>query len=56
MSSVVGEGPKPRLSVLDLVALSEGMTAGEAIAHSVRAAQIAEEHNYARFWVAEHHN
>ncbi|AIK86334.1 LLM class flavin-dependent oxidoreductase [Corynebacterium glutamicum] len=56
MSSVVGEDPKPRLSVLDLVALSEGMTAGEAIAHSVRAAQIAEEHNYARFWVAEHHN
>lgn len=42
--------------MLDLVALSEGMTAGEAIAHSVRAAQIAEEHNYARFWVAEHHN
>ncbi|ANE05098.1 LLM class flavin-dependent oxidoreductase [Corynebacterium crudilactis] len=56
MVSVVGEQPKPRLSVLDLVALSEGMTAGEAIAHTVRAAQIAEEHEYARFWVAEHHN
>lgn len=47
---------KPRLSVLDLVALSEGMTAGEAIAHSVEAAQIAEASGYARYWVAEHHN
>lgn len=47
---------KPRLSVLDLVAISEGMTAGEAIAHSVEAAQAAEATGYARYWVAEHHN
>lgn len=47
---------KPRLSVLDLVALSDGMTAGEAIAHSVEAAQIAEASGYVRYWLAEHHN
>lgn len=47
---------KPRLSVLDLVAISEGMTAGEAIAHSVEAAQTAEATGYVRYWVAEHHN
>ncbi len=48
--------PKPRLSVLDLVSISEGMTAGEAIAHSVEAAQVAEATGYERYWVAEHHN
>lgn len=47
---------KPRLSVLDLVALSEGMTAGQAIAHSVEAARIAEATGYERYWLAEHHN
>lgn len=47
---------KPRLSVLDLVALSEGMTAGQAIAHSVESAQVAEATGYARYWLAEHHN
>lgn len=47
---------KPRLSVLDLVALSEGMTAGQAIAHSVEAARVAEATGYERYWLAEHHN
>lgn len=46
----------PRLSVLDLVALSEGMDAGTAIRHSVEAARIAEDAGYTRYWVAEHHN
>ncbi|MBQ0140814.1 MAG: LLM class flavin-dependent oxidoreductase [Kurthia sp.] len=45
-----------KLSVLDLVAVGEGMTAGEAIHNSVELAQKAEELGYERYWFAEHHN
>lgn len=43
------------LSVLDLVPIREGGTAGEAYAATVRLAQVAEHAGYKRFWVAEHH-
>lgn len=45
-----------KLSVLDLVAVGEGFTAGEAIQNSVHLAQKAEELGYERYWFAEHHN
>ncbi len=44
------------LSVLDLVPVSSGSTARDAIAASVEAARVAEASGYRRFWVAEHHN
>lgn len=44
------------LSVLDLVPVSSGSNAREAIAASVDAARAAEASGYRRFWVAEHHN
>jgi len=43
------------LSVLDLVPVREGGTVGEAMAEAALLAQTAEQHGYARFWVAEHH-
>ena len=43
------------LSVLDLVPIREGGTAGEALAAAARLAQVAEAAGYKRFWVAEHH-
>lgn len=45
-----------KLSVLDLVAVGEGFTAGEAIQNSVHLAQKVEELGYERYWFAEHHN
>lgn len=48
-------GPVP-LSVLDLVSVSSGSGAAEAIEASVRSARAAEEAGYRRYWVAEHHN
>lgn len=45
-----------KLSVLDLVAVGEGMTAAQAINNSVELAQKAEELGYERYWFAEHHN
>ncbi|MBP2331423.1 LLM class flavin-dependent oxidoreductase [Corynebacterium freneyi] len=47
---------RPPLSVLDLVPVSAGSTAAEAIAATVEAARAAETSGYKRFWVAEHHN
>ncbi|WP_029088472.1 LLM class flavin-dependent oxidoreductase [Brevibacterium album] len=44
------------LSILDLVSISEGETAREAIAASVRGARLADELGYHRLWFAEHHN
>ncbi|GHG06789.1 luciferase [Deinococcus piscis] len=44
------------LSVLDLFPVSEAMTAGEALEHSLRLAELADTAGYARYWVAEHHN
>ena len=43
------------LSVLDLISIREGSDASQALAESARAAQVAEEEGYKRYWVAEHH-
>ncbi|MCU1361933.1 MAG: Luciferase-like monooxygenase [Ilumatobacteraceae bacterium] len=43
------------LSVLDLVPISSGSTARQALANSVHLAQRAEAAGYRRFWLAEHH-
>lgn len=44
------------LSILDLVSISEGSTAQQAIADSLSAARLADELGYTRLWFAEHHN
>ena len=44
------------LSVLDLVPITAGSTAGEALQRSLELARHAESLGYRRFWVAEHHN
>lgn len=44
------------VSVLDLVAISEGQTAKDALADMVSLAQHVEKLNYKRFWLSEHHN
>ena len=43
------------LSVLDLVPISSGSTARQALANSVDLARRAECQGYLRYWVAEHH-
>ncbi len=44
------------LSVLDLSPITQGSTAGQALANSLDLARHAEKFGYRRFWVAEHHN
>src|SRR6202158_2907398 len=44
------------VSVLDLVGMRTGESAGSAIARSVNLAQHAERLGYTRFWLAEHHS
>ena len=43
------------LAVLDLVPVSSGSTASQALRNSVDLAQEAERLGYARYWFAEHH-
>src|ERR1700678_1729028 len=43
------------LSVLDLVPVSSGSTAGQALRNSIDLAHEAERLGYARYWFAEHH-
>jgi alkanesulfonate monooxygenase SsuD/methylene tetrahydromethanopterin reductase-like flavin-dependent oxidoreductase (luciferase family) len=43
------------LAVLDLVPISSGSTAAQALRNSIDLAQQAERLGYARFWFAEHH-
>ncbi|MEV6129087.1 LLM class flavin-dependent oxidoreductase [Streptomyces violaceusniger] len=43
------------LAVLDLVPISSGSTAAEALRNSIDLAQQAERFGYARHWFAEHH-
>jgi luciferase family oxidoreductase group 1 len=52
------EGPSQpvRMSVLDLVPVSRGVTPGEALHRSAALAHRAEELGYHRYWVAEHHS
>jgi luciferase family oxidoreductase group 1 len=44
------------VSVLDLVGMRTGETAGSAIARSVALAKFAEQWGYRRYWLAEHHS
>lgn len=44
------------LSILDLVSISEGSTARDAIAASMHSARLADQWGYHRLWFAEHHN
>ena len=44
------------VSILDLVPIRPGETAGTALAASVELAQLAEKCQYRRVWYAEHHN
>ena len=44
------------LSVLDLVSMWNGETAGEAIRESLEMARYVERLGYTRYWFAEHHN
>ncbi|MFG3304097.1 LLM class flavin-dependent oxidoreductase [Streptomyces wuyuanensis] len=50
-----GTAPVP-LSVLDLVTVGSGSTAGQALSTSVELARLAERRGYHRHWVAEHHS
>src|SRR5690606_15188105 len=52
---VVDTQMKFALSVLDLVPVTAGSTATEAIGQMVELAQRAEALGYTRFWLAEHH-
>lgn len=45
-----------KLSILDQVPISKGMTSTEALANSVKIAQLGDELGYERMWFAEHHN
>lgn len=43
-------------SILDLCPIVQGSTPAQAFSNSVALAQLAEELDYRRFWLAEHHN
>jgi alkanesulfonate monooxygenase SsuD/methylene tetrahydromethanopterin reductase-like flavin-dependent oxidoreductase (luciferase family) len=43
------------LAVLDLVPISSGSSAGQALQNSIDLAQQAEQFGYTRYWYAEHH-
>ncbi|MER6179826.1 LLM class flavin-dependent oxidoreductase [Streptomyces sp. NPDC001652] len=47
--------PEIPLGVLDLVPISTGSTAADALRNSIDLAQRAERFGYARYWFAEHH-
>jgi luciferase family oxidoreductase group 1 len=49
-------GPRLAASVLDLVGMRAGESAGSAIARSVDLAQHVERLGYKRYWLAEHHS
>ncbi len=46
---------RPPLAVLDLVPISTGSNAAEALRNSIDLAQQAEQLGYTRYWFAEHH-
>ncbi|AZA73739.1 MULTISPECIES: LLM class flavin-dependent oxidoreductase [Chryseobacterium] len=43
-------------SILELAIVSQNSSYKETLNNSLRLAQVAEEHNYIRYWFAEHHN
>jgi luciferase family oxidoreductase group 1 len=45
-----------KLSMLDLVAIREGGTVGDALQIALQTAQHAESLGFERYWLAEHHN
>jgi luciferase family oxidoreductase group 1 len=45
-----------RISLLDKSPVAKDETPGDALKHTLRLAQLAEEWGYHRFWIAEHHN
>ncbi|WP_296138902.1 LLM class flavin-dependent oxidoreductase [uncultured Tessaracoccus sp.] len=45
-----------KLSILDLVPVSEGQSPADALAASLELATLADELGYTRLWYAEHHN
>ena len=45
-----------RLSVLDLVPVRTDQSTADAVAATVRVAQVADRLGFTRYWVAEHHN
>jgi luciferase family oxidoreductase group 1 len=45
-----------KLSILDQVPISKGMTSTEALTNSVKIAQLGDRLGYERMWFAEHHN
>ncbi|WP_422091793.1 LLM class flavin-dependent oxidoreductase [Tenacibaculum ovolyticum] len=47
---------KTRYSILDLLPILEGADSANAINNAVALAQFADQANFTRFWVAEHHN
>jgi luciferase family oxidoreductase group 1 len=49
-------GNELAVSVLDLVGMRAGESAGSAIARSVNLAQHVEQWGYKRYWLAEHHS
>jgi luciferase family oxidoreductase group 1 len=50
-----GSPSRLALSVLDQSPISQGMTTGDALRHSIDLAQTADRLGYTRYWVAEHH-
>ncbi|MEV5880509.1 LLM class flavin-dependent oxidoreductase [Streptomyces sp. NPDC052101] len=53
--TTLGTAPAP-LSVLDLVTVGAGSTAGDALRTSVELSRLAEARGFHRYWVAEHHS
>jgi alkanesulfonate monooxygenase SsuD/methylene tetrahydromethanopterin reductase-like flavin-dependent oxidoreductase (luciferase family) len=47
--------PRPPLSVLDLIPISSGSTAAQALRNSIDLSRHAERLGYQRYWFAEHH-
>jgi luciferase family oxidoreductase group 1 len=47
---------KTSYSILELAIVSQGSTFKETLNNSLTLAKVAEEHNYTRYWFAEHHN
>lgn len=43
-------------SILELAIVSQNSSYKETLNNSLRLAKVAEEHNYIRYWFAEHHN